>query len=77
MSNFEVGLFKQKWCLSDLVFDGEFRGGIFIFVDGLKLPKIAIQILSYVVLAFFWQFVDHQLTNCLKIWQGYSKYRSS
>ena len=41
-SNFEVGLFKQNWCLSDLVFDGEFNGGIFMFVDGLERPKIAI-----------------------------------
>ena len=41
-SNFEVGLFKQNWCLSDSVFDGEFNGGIFIFVNGVELPKIAI-----------------------------------
>ena len=42
-SNFKVGLFKQNWCLSDSVFDGELNGGIFIFVGGLELPKIAIQ----------------------------------
>ena len=42
-SNFEVGLFKQNWYLSDSVFDGEFNDGIFIFVDGLEFPKIAIQ----------------------------------
>ena len=35
-SIFEVGLFKQNWCLIDSVFKGEFNGGIFIFVDGLE-----------------------------------------
>ena len=53
-SNFEVGLFKQNWCLSDSVFDGEFNGGIFIFVDGLELPKIAIQNFDVHVFAVFW-----------------------
>ena len=42
-SNFEVGLLKQNWYLCHLVFDGEFNDGIFIFVDCLELPKIAIQ----------------------------------
>ena len=35
--------FKQNWCLSDSVFDGEFNGGIFIFVDGLELLQNAIK----------------------------------
>ena len=56
MDEFQVGIrssqvklgqilkfFKHNWCLSDSVFDGEFNGGIFIFVDDLELPKIAIQ----------------------------------
>ena len=42
-SNFEVGLFKQNWCLSDSVFNDEFNASTFIFVDGLELPKIAVQ----------------------------------
>ena len=42
-SNFDVGLFKQNWYLSDSVLNGEFNGGISIFVDGLELPKIEIQ----------------------------------
>ena len=42
-SNFEVGLSKQNWYISDSVVNGEFNGGIFIFVDGLELPKIIIQ----------------------------------
>ena len=33
---------KIGWCLSDSVLDGKLNGGIFIFVDGLELPKIAI-----------------------------------
>ena len=54
MSNFEVDLFKQNWYLSDSVFDGEFNGGIFIFVDGQERPKIAIKILMYTFFAVFW-----------------------
>ena len=61
-SNFEAGLIKQNWCLSDSVFDGKFNGGIFIFVDGSELPKIAHKKhLWYVVFAFlFWKFCDQK-----------------
>ena len=51
-SGFKVGLFKRNWCLSDSVFDGKFNGGIAIFVDGLELPTIAINIYLYVGSAF-------------------------
>ena len=42
--NFEVGLFKENWCLSDSVFDGEFNGGIVIFVNGLELQKLQLKL---------------------------------
>ena len=57
-SNFKVGHFKQNWCLSDSVFDGEFNGGIVIFVDGLELPKMQFKILMYMffaVLGAIWE----------------------
>ena len=65
-SNFEVGLFKQHWCLSVSVFDGEFNGGIFIFVDGLELPKIVIRNDIYVFHVFL-RFGEQKLTDCFKI----------
>ena len=45
-SNFEVGLLNQNRFLSGSGYDGEFNGGIFIPVGGLKHLKIAITILT-------------------------------
>ena len=36
-------ILKLIFSKSDSVFNGEFNGGIFIFVDDLELPKIANQ----------------------------------
>ena len=60
-SHFEVDLFKQNWSLSASGFDSEFNNGIFIFVDCLELPKIAIKILSYVVFVFLGNLVTKNL----------------
>ena len=68
-SNFEVSLlFKRNWRLSDLIFDGEFNGGIFIFLDGLELSKIAIKI--FVICSFRGLFGNFETKN----WRIASKF---